>query len=546
MDGAALSVVDDKGGAATYQSGDTGNDDVLASGETWIYTVSYTVLSTDSDPLVNIVTVSGGVDLDLDPVPNDTDSNSIDITHAPLLEVVKTNDAGGSAAVGDSITYTFAVSHAAGSDGSDVDGAALSVVDDKGGAATYQSGDTGNDDVLASGETWIYTVSYTVLSTDSDPLVNIVTVSGGVDLDLDPVPNDTDSNSIDITHAPLLEVVKTNDAGGSAAVGDSITYTFAVSHAAGSDGSDVDGAALSVVDDKGGAATYQSGDTGNDDVLASGETWIYTVSYTVLSTDSDPLVNIVTVSGGVDLDLDPVPNDTDSNSIDITHAPLLEVVKTNDAGGSAAVGDSITYTFAVSHAAGSDGSDVDGAALSVVDDKGGAATYQSGDTGNDDVLASGETWIYTVSYTVLSTDSDPLVNIVTVSGGVDLDLDPVPNDPDSNSIDITHAPLLEVVKTNDAGGSAAVGDSITYTFAVSHAAGSDGSDVDGAALSVVDDKGGAATYQSGDTGNDDVLASGGDLDLHGELHRAEHGLGSAGEYCHRFRWRGPGFGPGAE
>jgi hypothetical protein len=92
-------------------------------------------------------------------------------------------------------------------------------------------------------------------------------------------------------------------------------------------------------------------------------------------------------------------------------APLLEITK--DGPGTADVGQAVVYTFSVSHGPSSDGSPVGN--VSVTDDKAGAATRASGDDG-DNLLEAGETWVYTVSYTIQPTDPDPLLNTASVAG----------------------------------------------------------------------------------------------------------------------------------
>jgi uncharacterized repeat protein (TIGR02543 family)/uncharacterized repeat protein (TIGR01451 family) len=107
---------------------------------------------------------------------------------------------------------------------------------------------------------------------------------------------------------PVLDIVK--DGPAVADVGDTVVYTFTVTNdAINGDGSPVSN--VSVSDDYAGVATYVSGDDG-DGLLEVGETWVYTASYTIKSTDPDPLVNTGTVTGK-DLEGAPV-SDTDTHS----------------------------------------------------------------------------------------------------------------------------------------------------------------------------------------------------------------------------------------
>ena len=504
----SVSVVDDVAGVGSYVSGDDG-DNLLESGESWVFEASYTVLVSDPDPLNNTVTVTG-TDGDSDPIAAVTDTHSLNIDFAPALAVVKTGPA--TALVGDTITYTFTVTNdTVAGDGSAV--SAVSVVDDVAGVGSYMSGDTNTNGLLESGESWVFEASYTVLVSDPDPLNNTVTVTG-TDPDGQPATPDTDTHSLNIDFVPALAVVKTGPA--TALVGDTITYTFTVTNdTVAGDGSAV--ASVLVSDDVAGAGTsvdvsptdgFNDGDTNLNGLLETGETWVYEAAYTVLVSDPDPLNNTVTVTG-TDPDGQPATPATDSHSLDIDFAPALAVVKTGPA--TALVGETITYTFTITNdTVAGDGSAV--ALISVVDDVAGVGSYVSGDDG-DNLLESGESWVFEAAYTVLVSDPDPLNNTVTVTG-TDSDGQPATPDTDTHSLNIDFVPALAVVKSGPA--SALVGDLVSYTFAVTN----DGVSGDGSAVSVLsvsDDVAGPATsldvspvdgFNDGDTNLNGLLEPG--------------------------------------
>jgi len=421
----------------------------LETGESMTVTYQVTVDTPDGSlaSLDNTVTVNSTQQTS--PV---SATESLGLSFAPVLQINKTAVA--TASVGDTVNYTFAVSHSPTSDGSAV--ANIVVSDDLTAAPTYASGDDG-DDLLEAGETWLYVASRAVTPTDPTPLVNTALVTGD-DGDGNSLTA-TDSHSLNVTFAPQLQIVKNGP--GTANAGDTVSYTFDVSHAPGSDLSPISG--VVVTDDIAGAATLIGGDDG-DGLLEAGETWQFSATYWILPGDPDPLVNIATASG-VDGNGNAVA-DTDTHSLGVEFAPELVVVKSGPT--DAAVGDTVGYGFAVSHGPGSDGSPVSG--VGVVDDVAGAAVYGFGDDG-DGLLESGETWTFLVNYTVIAASPDPLTNTGTASG-TDRDGDPV-SATDSHDLNVEYAPQILVVKTGPV--AAAVGDIVTYTFAVSHAAGSDGS-----------------------------------------------------------------------
>ncbi len=473
----SVSIADNLAGTPSYVSGDDG-DNLLEVGETWNYTINYTVTASAADPLINVATASG-VDLAGSTVQA-TDNHSLDVDYRPAVQVQKSGPA--SAATGDMVTYSYVVSHAPGSDGSSI--GTISLADDRTGAPTYVSGDDG-DAFLEAGESWLFEDTYVVGVTDPLALTNTVSVTG-VDRDGEAVAA-TDNHTLIVDFQPTIRVLKSGPA--TASVGDTVTYIFDVSHGVSSDGSPI--ATVVIDDDHVGVPAYQSGDDG-DGVLELGETWQYSATSVVQPGDPNTLTNIVVVRGN---DADgQLTTDADTHSLDVAYAPVLAVDK--QAVGAAAVGDAVTYTFTVSHALASDGSPV--GSISLADDWTAAPTYQSGDDG-DNLLESGEVWTYNATRTILGSDPDPLVNTATVDG-TDPDGDAV-SATGQHSLDIDVAPSLAVGKNGPA--TAAVGDTVTYEFTVAHGASSDGSPI--SSVTVVDDIAGPATYVSGDTNSDGLL-----------------------------------------
>ncbi len=227
------------------------------------------------------------------------------VVATPQVQVIKQGPA--TADVGSTVVYTFSVTNPG-----DTRLHNLAVQDDLTGAALYVSGDDGNG-WLDLSETWVYTTAYTVQTTAPNLITNTVLVTAtdaaGV------VVTDSDTHTLDVVYNPALRLVKTGLA--QANVGETVTFTFTVGHAALSDGSAVSG--LTVTDDIAGSAAYLSGDDG-DGLLQSGETWVFTAAYTLQVTDPDPLVNTATAAG-LDAEGDPV-SVTATHSLDINLAPV--------------------------------------------------------------------------------------------------------------------------------------------------------------------------------------------------------------------------------
>ncbi|UCH88340.1 MAG: DUF11 domain-containing protein, partial [Thermoplasmata archaeon] len=402
---------------------------------------------------------------------DDTNLTHIDFGNAPEapdIEVVKTGDRT-EVHVDDIITYTINVTNTGLTTLSNV-----YVYDDLTDTTYYKSAYTSSDK-LDPNDSWQFTFTYTIQSSDDDPLNNTVTAYGTDPFETE--VTDSDSWSVNILH-PAINIVKTGPA--EAHEGDTITYTYTVTNTGDTPLKDV-----SVTDDKAGTATYQSGDTDLDGWLDQTETWIFTAIYTVPTNSSDPLVNVGTATGKDKLNKQ--VSDTDSWSVDILH-PGINIVKTGPA--EAHEGETITYTYTVTNTG-----DCPLKEVTVTDDKAGNATYQSGDTDNDNWLDQTETWIFTATYTVPTVSLDPLVNIATATGKDNLDRQV--SDTDSWSIDLLH-PAINIVKTGPT--QAHEGDTITYTYTVTNTGDCPLKDV-----IVTDNKAGTAIYQSGDTDNDNWL-----------------------------------------
>ena len=205
---------------------------------------------------------------------------------------------------------------------------------------------------------------------------------------------------------PVLEVVKQGPA--SAAVGDQVTYTIQVSHAAASDGSPVSG--ITVTDDVAGAATYVSGDDG-DGLLEAGETWVYEVSYTIQPTDVDPLTNTACASG-LDMDGDQVQK-CNTHTTQITPSISIDDVFVIE-------GDTATFTVSLSNPSASqitvDYATADGTAFQPDDytQAAGTLTFAPGETSKqvqvttveDAVDEPDETFLLNLSNAVNATIAD--------------------------------------------------------------------------------------------------------------------------------------------
>jgi uncharacterized repeat protein (TIGR01451 family) len=213
--------------------------------------------------------------------------------------------------VGDTITYTFAVSLAPGS----ATLTNITLVDPICSATPTLVSKTGGDQdtALEIGETWNYRCAHVVTATDPDPLPNTVTVTGtGPSGQV----SDTDSHSVDIIHPDIRIVKKANP--DSIGPGETVTYTFKVTNTG-----DVTLFDVNVTDDKLGHICT----IGRLDV---GETRTCTADFTASSDFGGPLVNVGKAKGhdvtGVSV------QDTDRVSIDVVLGKIVTLPVTPPSG----------------------------------------------------------------------------------------------------------------------------------------------------------------------------------------------------------------------
>ncbi|MEM7033614.1 MAG: hypothetical protein AAF629_28960, partial [Chloroflexota bacterium] len=462
-------------------------------GETWVYTVAYTVQPDDVEPLINIGQVAA-LETNGTPIPIVTDTHSLQIEYAPAITMSASGDV--SAGVGQTTTFIYDVSiDPTIGDGSPIQN--ISIVDTIAGVVT--SGPTiitgDSDAFLETGEVWRYTASYVIAPTDPNPLINVGTVSGE-DLDGDSIMPVDDSHETAISFAPVLAVTKTGPS--NALIGESIVYTITVSHDASSDDSAVN--TVIVDDDLTSNETLIGGDDNSNMTLDAGETWTYIATYTTSLSDPDPLINTVSVDGknidGFDITTAQASHDTD---LDYEPAFTLQISVSET--GVALVGQTLAYTYVVSY----DNINGDGSSISSVvisDTIPGSITGPSGDDG-DGVLESGESWIFNTTHIVQPDDVDPFANTVTVTG-VDRDVNGLPAQMQSLSTPIEFLPVIEFKKTGQT--TAEVGDTVVYSFVISHANTSDNSSIDINTVAITDSLFGVASFdQNSDTNDNDLL-----------------------------------------
>ncbi|WP_158531204.1 DUF7507 domain-containing protein, partial [Algoriphagus chordae] len=433
-------------------TGDSAPVGTLDVGETWTYTATHVVTQADIDAgsFTNTATASGtpaGGSL-----ADATGSVTSNADQLPSWTLTKTNTSGNYAAVGDDITYDIVVVNTG-----NVSITGVTVTDPDAAVSGTITGDSAPVGTLDVGETWTYTATHVVTQADIDAgsFTNTATASGtpaGGSL-----ADATGSATSTADQMPSWTVTKSSSTADYDAVGDVIDYTIEVANTG-----NVSISGIALTDPNTTGITLTSGDNAPTGTLDVGETWIYTATHVVTQADIDAgsYSNTATATGTDPSGTLPSPENSNEVTVDAVPSPELTVDKsaTGQNPTYSQVGSSIPYTVEVENTGNVSVSNI------VVTDPLATTgpTYVSGDTGSDDVMSPGETWVYTLTHQVTQADLDAgsILNTATADG------DPasgtlVPAD-GSNTINAVLNPNINLVKTANKTGYATAGETIEY------------------------------------------------------------------------------------
>lgn len=521
----SVTVHDDKCAPVTLQSGDTNNDDVLQTTETWTYTCTRNITAgTDDAPvgITNTAVVDAIAPNQVEVTATDNDSITVVV---PVIAIDKTVRAAGGGAFADSVQlvgssgavdYRMVVTNP-----SNVPLGSVTVTDPDCSPVSGPTGDTDNDTLLDPTETWTYTCTTTV----TGDLVNVATVQGTPVLAGLGTPNPAVAASDDATVTFVeadLDLSKSVDIE-VALAGDTATYTYAVTNT---------GAvalvpqaprtrANLVVDNLSPQAVcanpaYVSGDTGDDQVLSPAEAWTYSCA-TAIDADNHG-INIAGVTMLIDGTATAITRlatanvDLETTGITVVKDSLRPVVL--DLNATAIAGPDVplrapaVYEYTVTN----DGT-LPLADVTLSDDVCASPTFVTGDSDGDTRLDVDEVWVYECVQTDRLTKADGVpannptqpsvvTNTGTVTGTPVLanTLRPDANVTDTDTATTTViAPAVSITKTAS---EALVreGDDVTYTYRV-RASG----DTPVVIVGVVDDLCSPVAFVSGDANSDGVV-----------------------------------------
>ncbi len=394
------------------------------------------------------------------------------------------------------VTYTYTISNIGNVTLTDIP----QITDDKIGAA-FDCGPLPAGGLLPL-EQYACTATYNVTQADLDSgsVTNVATVSSP---QVTPAPSHTDTLTIEADQTPAVSVVKSPTPSAVVAVGEDITYSYAVTNTGNVTLTDV-----TVTDAHtsaaGVAALALGGDTLTTDALeigtstdtAAAGTWstlgpddvvTFTATYEVTQADVDAqaaLTNVATVTANGPAGTDPVSETDDASVTPAGKTPSIAVSKTANLSNittPAVVGQQIPFRVEVQNTGNvtldppiltDTLTDIDGVPLTLtatpVRDPAG-----DGDSNGNNMLDVGETWIYAARFDVTqpSIDAGGIRNAVAVTAD-DPQGAPVSDDAVTPDLVLNGIPEIAVVKTavTDDGGDGVldVDDTITYTYTITN------------------------------------------------------------------------------
>ncbi|WP_460318041.1 DUF7507 domain-containing protein, partial [Algoriphagus taiwanensis] len=435
---------------------DTGSDQILGIGESWTYSLTYQVTqdNLDAGSFQNIATATGTSAAGA-PTPA-SDTVTVNAIQSPAWTLTKSTSATDYSQVGEVILYEFQLSNTGNVSISNVsltDNLLLS-------PPVLTSGDGGAAGKLEVGETWVYGGSYTITQVDIDAgsYSNTATANGtpaGGSL----TPAVSNTVTVNAVQNPSWTVTKSTNTSDYDQVGDVISYQILVENTG-----NVSVTGVTLTDPNTTISGTIQGDNAPTGTLDVGETWTYSATYTIIQADIDAgsYSNTATANGtpaGGIL----APGVSNTVTVDAVPDPELTVQKTSSSQPYSQLGQVLNYTIRVTNSGNVSITQV------VVSDPGADApgpAYASGDLGNDQVMAPGETWVYNAKHTIVQADLDAgsYTNIATATGNPAQGI--LTDATDDETIQAVQVPNYNVIKRADKTGYSQAGEVITYGIVI--------------------------------------------------------------------------------
>jgi len=402
----------------------------LAPGESMTCPASHVVTQTDinNGSYINTATADSNETLP------DNSSVTVFFTPAPSLSIQKTELGNGLYSFGETINYSIVVTNTG-----NITLTGVTVTDN---SAVVGTCTPVQPSILAPGESMTCPASHVVTQGDVNNGLYVNTATA----DSNETPPSDDSALVEISQNPALGIVKSEITNGPYSLGATITYSIVVTNTG-----DVALTGVTVVDN---SAVLGACIPVQPSTLAPGDAMTCSASHVVTQADVNNGSYINTATG----DSNETPSSDSTVTVTLAQNPDITIIKSSNATGTNAVGDTITYTYDVENTG-----DVTLTNVTVTDAHVGLSaitcTPPQGST-----LEPGDTMICTATYKVTQADvnAGQIDNTGVVTGTPPAG--PNVTDNDLLSEPIAQNPQLDVLKSQTSSGPYVIGDTITYSI----------------------------------------------------------------------------------
>ena len=449
-------------GTGTLSAIDPANVAILAPNDTATFTSTYEITQADIDAgniILNIAKAHGTPPGPIPLLPPTAYETVIPTAPAPKMTIQKSADIKSDVSEGETITYTYKVTNTGNVNITDVH-----ITDVHNGTGTL-SAITPVSVNLAPGDSQDFNSTYVVTQNDvylGKAIINTATAHGRP---LGPVPLLPPQAQETVTLesvTPAMTIQKSANKKTNITVGETITYTYTVTNTGNVDIHDVN-----VTDVHNGAGPLSAIAPANVVILVPGDIATFTSTYKMTQDDINLGVAITNIATAHGTPSGPVPLLPPKAQEVITPAlgiPAMTIEKSANKKSNFKAGDTIIYTYLVTNTG-----NVNIDTVSVTDEHNGTGTLSPITPASVD-LAPGNSQDFTATYVVTHDDIDAgvaITNIATAHGTPKTGILIPPKDKEIVTPE-PPKPGIALIKTASVGGTGAVGDIITYRFAVTN------------------------------------------------------------------------------
>jgi uncharacterized membrane protein len=389
---------------------------------------SHVVTQTDINTGSYVNTATG----DSNQTPPSTSTVAVNFAQNPVHTTVKTETSTGPYVVGNTITYNIVVTNTG-----NITLTGVTVTDN---SAVVGTCTPTQPATLAPNASMICPASHVVTQADVDNGSYVNTATG----DSDQTPPNSSTVTVNFPQTPAHTTVKTEASAGSYAVGDTITYDILVTNTG---NLTLTGATVNDSSALVGTCTPAQPST-----LAPNATMTCPASHVVTQADVDSGSYVNTATG----DSDQTPPNTSTVTITFSQTPAHTTVKTETSTGPYIAGDTITYDIVVTNTG-----NVTLTNVTVIDNSAAVGTCTPIQPAT---LAPNATMTCPASHVVTQADVDNGSYLNAATG----DSDQTPPNTSTVTITFPPTPVHTTVKTETSTGPYTVGDTITYSIAVTN------------------------------------------------------------------------------